>query len=122
MELPSCNSYLIRLLYQEIPKVYPDLVLSQRSFEGQGWKALVLERLTDEEKTKHESEREAEKQKKLNDIGGFVRVTELMTAAKKPIIGHNMLLDLCYFYHYFLGNLPSSSKEFANNLLKEFPL
>jgi hypothetical protein len=39
------------------------------------------------------------------------RVEELI-AAKKPIIGHNMIYDIIYLYNQFIDDLPQTYPEF----------
>jgi hypothetical protein len=36
-----------------------------------------------------------------------------MIKANKPIIGHNMMFDVMYIYHQFIGQLPDSYGEYA---------
>lgn len=123
LELPPCNSYLMRILYQEIPKKYPNLTLSQVSVEGQKfWKSMKIERLSKKEREEKEKLAEDEKQNKMNQMAGFRRVIDFMQKSKKPLLGHNMFLDLCYFYNYFLAPLPEDVQEFKETLLKSFPM
>jgi len=120
LQLPACNSFLIRVLYQEIPKHHPDLTLTHATVEGQKWRAMTLSRLSETERTALAEKEEADRTLRQERMGGFRRVVEMMCAAKKPLIGHNVLIDLCHFSNYFLGVLPESVVEFGQNLLNEF--
>lgn len=121
LQLPACNSFLIRVLYQEIPKHHPDLTLTHAAVEGQKWRAMTLSRLSESERTALAEKEEADRVLRQERMGGFRRVVDLMCAAKKPLIGHNALIDLCHFSYYFLGALPESVIEFGQALLDEFP-
>lgn len=41
---------------------------------------------------------------------------------KTPIIGHNLMYDILYFYAQFIGNLPGTYLEFLAEWNKYFPI
>ncbi|RMX64499.1 hypothetical protein KXD40_008132 [Peronospora effusa] len=47
---------------------------------------------------------------------GFTAVLDVIVAAQKPIVGHNMLLDLMQCYEKFHGPLPERCAEFQREL------
>jgi hypothetical protein len=47
---------------------------------------------------------------------GFTAVLDAIVAARKPIVGHNMLLDLMQCYEKFHGPLPERCAEFQREL------
>ncbi|EGZ09202.1 hypothetical protein PHYSODRAFT_525456 [Phytophthora sojae] len=47
---------------------------------------------------------------------GFTAVLDAIVAARKPIVGHNMLLDLMQCYEKFHGPLPARCAEFQREL------
>lgn len=53
---------------------------------------------------------------------GFTRVFEVLTCAKKPLVGHNLLLDLLLMFHQFHEALPKSYSRFKTELHSLFPL
>lgn len=113
----------MRILYQEIPKKYPNLTISQVSVESHKyWKAMKFQRLSKQEKEDKEKQLEDERQNKMNQMAGFRRVIDYMCKSRKPLVGHNMFLDLCYFYNYFLAPLPENLQEFKDTLLNAFPM
>jgi len=126
LELPACNSYFMRILYQEIPLRYPNLLLSSESVEGQRyWKSMKIQRFGEEERKKMKEEKaqlaEEVKQEKFKKTAGFRRVIDVMVDVQKPLLGHNMMLDICYFYQYFIGTLPDDVGEFKKNFKSRFP-
>lgn len=53
---------------------------------------------------------------------GFSRVFKLLTSHKKPLVGHNMLLDLLLVYDKFYRPLPEKFEDFKNGLHELFPV
>jgi poly(A)-specific ribonuclease len=45
---------------------------------------------------------------------GFSAVIESLIAAKKPIVGHNMIYDIIYLYNQFIDDLPDTYNEFTH--------
>ncbi|XP_078093180.1 poly(A)-specific ribonuclease PNLDC1-like [Mustelus asterias] len=52
---------------------------------------------------------------------GFTQVFRDLVGANKPLVGHNMLLDLMYIHDKFYRSLPESFAEFKANIHKLFP-
>ena len=53
---------------------------------------------------------------------GFSRVVEVIIKAKKPLVGHNMFLDMMFLYQQFIADLPDSLEEFIHNFSFYFPV
>lgn len=52
---------------------------------------------------------------------GFRRCFEVLAASGKPVVGHNMLLDLLLLYHQFCEPLPKSYAKLKAGLSSVFP-
>ena len=55
---------------------------------------------------------------------GFTKVIEMLAASKKPLVGHNMIMDMGFIYRQFLsetGNLPATFADFVKQWKKAFP-
>lgn len=52
---------------------------------------------------------------------GFSLVIKAMIEAKKPMIGHNCLYDWIYLYNQFIGPLPDTYLQFAQEWSSMFP-
>lgn len=52
---------------------------------------------------------------------GFSRVIEYLQAAKKPIVGHNLMFDAAFVFEQFVKRLPNSYIEFASKWTELFP-
>jgi hypothetical protein len=40
-----------------------------------------------------------------------------MIETKKPIIGHNLTLDLCFIYDHFIAELPNDILSFTKHVI-----
>eukprot|EP00011_Vannellida_sp_DIVA3-517-6-12_P015107 CAMPEP_0114615568 /NCGR_PEP_ID=MMETSP0168-20121206/6231_1 /TAXON_ID=95228 ORGANISM="Vannella sp., Strain DIVA3 517/6/12" /NCGR_SAMPLE_ID=MMETSP0168 /ASSEMBLY_ACC=CAM_ASM_000044 /LENGTH=530 /DNA_ID=CAMNT_0001826641 /DNA_START=125 /DNA_END=1714 /DNA_ORIENTATION=+ len=120
-ELLPCNSYLLRALYQDLPARFPQLHLSSRKGEGYS-KVMVLSRLSEEERRAAEEKKEREREEALREQVGARLVFDALVRAQKPLVGHNMLLDVCHLFEAFLGPLPESAEEFRAELHSCFPV
>lgn len=57
----------------------------------------------------------------VESLLGFTKVFRLLTALKKPIVGHNVLTDLTLMAHTFEAPLPHSYKKYKKFLHDLFP-
>ncbi|XP_067398331.1 poly(A)-specific ribonuclease PNLDC1 isoform X2 [Emydura macquarii macquarii] len=53
---------------------------------------------------------------------GFTNLFESLVEAKKPVVGHNMLMDLLHLHDKFYKPLPESYEEFKRNIHRLFPV
>lgn len=71
-----------------------------------------VRKLSEQEKARAAQEKLAKSAGELeNDLKaarGVRVVIDLLAEAKRPLVLHNGLLDLCHVYHSFLGPLPAS--------------
>lgn len=52
---------------------------------------------------------------------GFTKVFKLLVTLKKPIMGHNILLDLMFIYKQFYKPLPKKYSDFKTEINRIFP-
>ncbi|CAI2355375.1 unnamed protein product [Caenorhabditis sp. 36 PRJEB53466] len=67
---------------------------------------------------------ENEKSTRVQCLEAFEGIAAILEAAvwmRKPIVGHNSLLDFMYMYHYFFHRLPEKYVIFKEKLFKMFP-
>ncbi|XP_014667058.1 PREDICTED: poly(A)-specific ribonuclease PARN-like domain-containing protein 1 [Priapulus caudatus] len=64
---------------------------------------------------------EQEKERILDGILGFTRVFRLMVKHRKPLIGHNCMMDLMFIYEKFYRPLPDKYADFKRTLNELFP-
>lgn len=65
--------------------------------------------------------RAKEMRDEMEEAVGFTKVIELLSKSKKPVIGHNALLDFVYVFNQFYKPLPETLAEFKDQLLTCFP-
>ncbi|XP_065536544.1 poly(A)-specific ribonuclease PNLDC1 isoform X3 [Lathamus discolor] len=53
---------------------------------------------------------------------GFTNLFQILVQAKKPLVGHNMLMDLMHLHDKFYKPLPESYEEFKRNIHNLFPV
>ncbi|GAB9463933.1 polymerase [Globisporangium polare] len=58
----------------------------------------------------------------LDQSIGFSRVIDVLSKSKKPIVGHNALLDFVYVFNQFYKPLPNTLAEFKKELVELFPV
>lgn len=58
----------------------------------------------------------------LDQAIGFSRVIDVLSKSKKPVIGHNALLDFVYVFNQFYKPLPGTLAEFKQELVELFPV
>ncbi|NWX97632.1 PNDC1 ribonuclease, partial [Nothoprocta ornata] len=58
----------------------------------------------------------------LASARGFTNLFQALVKAKKPLVGHNMLMDLLHLHDKFYKPLPESYEEFKRNIHSLFPV
>lgn len=67
-------------------------------------------------------ERSAKLAASLLENIGFTHIIELLINHPKPIVGHNIYLDLLYIYNAFISPLPAQYSEFKMSFHALFPV
>lgn len=88
------GQYLRRLQYQELANRYAQGLVWEGGETDDKRRCVVVRRATVEEKAERERENAQAREAKVRVGVGFRYVIEAMAAAGKPVVGHNMLLDL----------------------------
>lgn len=57
----------------------------------------------------------------MNSILGFSRIISLLEKYQKPIVGHNIFLDIVLLHNQFIGPLPHDYRKFKRNVNTMFP-
>ena len=52
---------------------------------------------------------------------GFSLIVRYIMESKKPLIGHNMIYDMGFLFNQFVGPLPNTFKEWAEEVETSFP-
>lgn len=88
-------------------------------------KCIEIERVDEErrqelEKMETEDQR-LQEEKLIENMLGFTRVFRAVKHLKKPLVGHNCMMDLMLIYDKFYRPLPASYKEFKLHFNAMFP-
>lgn len=121
--LDASNGFLRAALYQELEKKFgtSDFYTNRVKVGDGNDFALQLTRATKESVLLHEAELVEERERKFQESAGFAVVVDALIQSGKPLIGHNMYLDLTYFYQQFVRPLPETFDEFREKLIQLFP-
>ncbi|KAF0760366.1 poly(A)-specific ribonuclease PARN-like [Aphis craccivora] len=105
------NSFVRKLIYQEVYSRYSDskVSLQSRIVEDIGSVMVAFKGRT---KLLMAQERMEREQIELEKAVGFSAVLKKIIASNKPVVGHNMTLDVCHMIHQFCLPLPSSYSDF----------
>ena len=125
LELPSCNSYRRRALYEQIGYQYPDLILEK----GNNWNIVVHQLSEDEQKQKMEMDIVKKKEKLERDQFGFFTIVDALSKVNQssknpiPIVVHNGFMDLLFIMtHFYQSNLPTDWMDIKKLISQHFPL
>lgn len=102
------NRYLI---YSNIPQVVNDVKITKNP-DSQSNLIITKVKFNETERLNEIYEKE----------GPFQKISSIILNSKKPIVGHNCLLDVFYLYQHFHKNLPSTVEEFKSNFNSLFPI
>lgn len=107
------------VVHKELRQRCPHIWTFQDSGQIQVKKISEVQRKEYEEnKEKHKSLEED----MLDSLLGFSRLFKLLIELKKPIVGHNLLLDLMIMYNQFHEQLPTQFSDFKEKIHKLFPV
>ncbi|KAJ3383894.1 hypothetical protein HDU84_003297 [Entophlyctis sp. JEL0112] len=114
------NAFKKRLIHQEI-RIRHNHRLSTKS-RGRD---VVVAKNTEAEREKALSGQDDQKTKlvaELEYLVGFRHVIEAISKSNKPVVGHNMYLDLCQTIQTFCFELPETVDEFKSQCHTIFPV
>ncbi|CAO3593043.1 unnamed protein product [Absidia cylindrospora] len=115
INIAATNGYLRRLIYQEVRNSFEGLTAEGR----QGYIRVI--RFSKEQQLKRNKEREEQFENDCDKAVGFRRVIDWISESKKPLVGHNMLLDMCHVIDQFIQPLPDTKEEFKTLATRLFP-
>ncbi|XP_018572032.1 poly(A)-specific ribonuclease PARN isoform X2 [Anoplophora glabripennis] len=122
LQLPKCNSFLRRLVYQTKAEKFADkITLETRQVENKDRILFVRRLRTREEEEEIEKQKYEEQIGELEDFVGFTKVLRMIVNSGKLIIGHNLCLDLLHTLDKFLNPLPDDYVEFKELAHSLFP-
>ncbi|MDP2437808.1 MAG: CAF1 family ribonuclease, partial [archaeon] len=121
LSLGSLNGYRRKLLFQELPKLFPKLVLESTGTH-QYYKTLLAHCLDDAAREAKREQMRVEEKLKLTTQIGFRLVFEALMRSRKPLVGHNLTTDLMHLWHRLHSPLPPSYALWKRDLNRCFPV
>lgn len=112
LDVSDLDEMVVCLLWETIHEQCPDVQVA-----CDGWQRLIAEKVA----AGSARETAAKKDALLLVAMGFTRFLREVTAMRKPVIGHNMSLDLFMLYKTFVGPLPERYDRFKTGILELFP-
>ncbi|KAJ9066569.1 hypothetical protein DSO57_1008205 [Entomophthora muscae] len=117
MTIASQSAYCRRLLYQVIAEKYDKKIIASGSKYG-----VKINKYSEVAHAKDNAFRQKRLETEIEEMIGFRKVIDLMVDAQKPIVGHNLFMDLCHIMKQFLiDDLPETLSEFLTELQPRFP-
>ncbi|KAF9901404.1 hypothetical protein EC991_006203 [Linnemannia zychae] len=116
INIQTNNAYQRRLVYQEVRRHWP----TELNARGQAGHINVT-KITEKELEIQQQQRQADLQREIESSRGFREVIDILSACKKPIVGHNIVVDLAYILAQFVGPLPQTVEGYKKMIHKTFP-
>ena len=118
IEIDCMTTGMLEVLKHDTLNKFDDLL--PEILEGES-STFVVRKTTKESKAEYLEAMDVMINKKLHEAIGFTHIIRLMRKYKRPIVGHNLVLDIMYVYEKFFRPLPDSYDDFKLCVANEFP-
>ncbi|KAJ1719152.1 hypothetical protein LPJ53_006027, partial [Coemansia erecta] len=115
MKYDTANSYQRKIIYEVVSK---HATLGARSRMGE----MEIFKGSKKAVAHHNSEKVRKLVSNIEEARGFSTIIEALSSARKPVIGHNMPLDVMHAYSKFFRKLPESRVEFEHEMQRFLPV
>ena len=122
IDLPICNPFQRKLIYEKMEERYPLGLYLECVTNENNEKFIRVHKTAASGIKKFRDEKQEKEEKMLEEVIGFSKVIKLIAKSKKPLIGHNMLLDLFLTTTNFFGPPPLCLQDFKEFVNKLFPV
>ena len=109
---------MLEVIQADISEQFPNVTVVNPPGESS---LLVITKVTPVEKEEFFKEKAASEERDTFNAIGFTHVVRLIREHKKPIIGHNILMDIMYLHEKCFKPLPESYEEFKSSVNANFP-
>ncbi|KAL3272701.1 hypothetical protein HHI36_014165 [Cryptolaemus montrouzieri] len=115
IQLPKCNPFLRKLIYQTIGEVFgSEVCVETKQLENKD-RVMYVSRVKSEEELEAKAKQKFDEESKILDESvGFTKVLREVVNSGKLVVGHNMMLDLLHTVDKFLTPLPEDYHEFKD--------
>ena len=118
IEIDCMSGGMCSVLLADVNQEYDDLIASKPKGESC---LLVIKKATTEELAARSNSNKEVLEQKFEKAIGFTHVVRLIKKHRKPIVGHNLLMDLLFIYEKFHEPLPESFLQFKQKMHNAFP-
>ncbi|CAL4157423.1 unnamed protein product, partial [Meganyctiphanes norvegica] len=114
----SLNGFFRKVLFNNIPFKFPNILVHNVTQNGGDRNVEILKFESSEAKSKFIEE---EKRKNLEEKVGFTHVFRKILECGKPMVGHNLILDLFHSFNKLIQPLPESFEQFKTLFKANMP-
>ncbi|TRY79724.1 hypothetical protein TCAL_13099 [Tigriopus californicus] len=118
--LEKSNAFQRRLIYQVAREEFTGIFLESVAVGRD--RVIKITKMDANEHAQKDLDRNQSEFDVLDEAVGFAKVIQKLSQSRKPVVGHNMFLDLCYTLNQFVCTLPESYSEFKHLANKTFPI
>ncbi|XP_050295640.1 poly(A)-specific ribonuclease PARN-like [Anthonomus grandis grandis] len=118
-QLPKCNAFLRKLIYQTNSQRFADKIQLETREVDKERRMFATKQKSEHDKIELEQKKYESLVEQLENYVGFSKVVRIIVKSGKLVVGHNMLLDFLHTIDKFLTPLPNDYLEFkecANSL------
>ncbi|KAF9584686.1 hypothetical protein BGW38_005583, partial [Lunasporangiospora selenospora] len=116
INISTTNAYQRRLVYQEVRRRWSN-GLHARSQGGY----INITKWSEKQRESEHQHRMTEMMRDIEQSRGFRTVIEMLIMSQKPIVGHNIVVDLAYILAQFVGPLPETMEGYKKMIHDNFP-
>lgn len=121
-DLVPCSPFQRKLIYEVIGEKYPMGLYLQSEINSEKKKFIRVIKVTNAASKAKSLEEQKQETDLYNEAFGFTNIIRLLSTSKKPLIGHNMFLDLFHSVTNFFSDAPDDLAEFKSLITTLFPL
>ncbi|XP_033630492.1 poly(A)-specific ribonuclease PARN-like [Asterias rubens] len=122
LKLEPCTGFQRKLTFQSVKARHASgLMLTTKAGENKGDRYIEVAKATDEDKRNMLKKKLESDLDDVEDAAGFSKVIDLISSTGKPVVGHNIMLDVMHVLHQFSCQLPETLSEFKELVSCVFP-
>ncbi|KAF9397438.1 hypothetical protein BGX21_008867, partial [Mortierella sp. AD011] len=119
INIQTANNYQKRLIHQEVRRLWGTELHAQGAVSF----ITITKAVKTTEKVSNDirNQKQAGIQRDIKNSIGFRGVIDLLSTCGKPIVGHNIVVDLAYILSQFVGPLPPTIEGYKRMIHETFP-
>ncbi|KAI8596119.1 ribonuclease H-like domain-containing protein [Dissophora ornata] len=119
VNIHTVNGYQRRLIFQEVRRRWGTELHAQ----GQPGHIQITKavKMTEKQLKEQRQQQQETVKRDVEKARGFRAVIDILSACGKPIVGHNVVIDLAYILSQFVGPLPPTMEEYKLMIHQTFP-